>query len=79
MIWIADPSLLQIAIREAKRQNPTYRQHSIKALGRVARARKDLDTSDSVFDAVGSVMSSHDDEDAMEVDGDRQSPRADAV
>lgn len=61
--------MLQIAIREAKRQNAGYRQHSIKALGQVALALKDFDGFQAVIDIVEPVLSrSTDDDNAMEVD-----------
>lgn len=64
---------LQIMIREAKRQNPAYRPHALRCLGRFARARTDLDLSNDVREIVSAVFSDMvkiDGEDAMEVDGD---------
>lgn len=48
---------LQVAAREAKRQNPTYRSEAFKCLGRIAAARTDLDMSDAVYDIVHPVLS----------------------
>lgn len=75
MLWEidADCIVLQVALREAKRQNMAYRPSAIKCLGRIAAARTDKDMSDTVYDilhpilveAVGTLN-----EDSMEVDGD---------
>ncbi|KAF2169020.1 hypothetical protein M409DRAFT_52992 [Zasmidium cellare ATCC 36951] len=59
----------KIAIREAKHQNAPYRQHSMKALARIARTRTDSDMSDAIFEAVAPVLSDESDEDKMDVDG----------
>jgi len=47
---------VQIAIREAKRQNLAYREHSIQALSRYAAARDDKDLSDVVLGVVGPIL-----------------------
>ena len=66
---------LQIAVREAKRQNAAYRLHAMPALGRVAAARTDKDMSDTVYDIIAPVLTETvekeeaDDNDAMDVDG----------
>ena len=66
---------LQIAVREAKRQNAAYRLHAIPALGRVAAARTDKDMSDTVYEIIAPVLTETvekedaDDNDAMDVDG----------
>ncbi|KXT06290.1 hypothetical protein AC578_9131 [Pseudocercospora eumusae] len=63
-------SIIKVAIREAKRQNIAYRQHSVKALARIALARTDVDIYDLIFDIVDPILTeTADDEDAMEVDG----------
>ena len=67
----------QIAIREAKRQNPAYRQHSLKCLGQICLARVDLDMSAAVFDIVEPLLKSTADGEPMEVDGGLTAPGAD--
>jgi proteasome component ECM29 len=63
--------VLQIALREAKRQNTAYRQFSVKALAGIALARQDVDISDDVHDVVAPLLAdaSAADEDAMDIDG----------
>lgn len=64
---------MQVALREAKRQNLAYRPFAIKCLGRVAAARTDKDMADVVSDAIQPVLvQAVEDlgEDAMDVDGD---------
>ncbi|GAM88830.1 hypothetical protein ANO11243_068640 [Dothideomycetidae sp. 11243] len=68
------PGLFVASVREAKRQNQGYRQHSIACLGKVAQARKDIDMGDVVYDTVQPVLDKELDEaeeaaDAMELDG----------
>lgn len=58
----------QIAIREAKRQNVEYRQHSVKALGKVAKARQDVDLSASIFEVTEPLLDLKEDDDKMDVD-----------
>lgn len=65
---------MQVAVREAKRQNAAYRKYAIPSLGKVALARRDVDMSDTVFDVVNPIMEEllekiRDDADAMEIDG----------
>ncbi|CAK3843215.1 Proteasome component ECM29 [Lecanosticta acicola] len=67
--------MVKIAIREAKRQNAGYRQHSVKALGKVAQARSDIDMSDAIFEVVGSLIEQQADGDAMDVDGGKDQAR----
>ncbi|GME52075.1 Armadillo-like helical [Neofusicoccum parvum] len=66
---VAD-QIKKVIVREAKRQNKTYRQHALKPLGRVAAARTDIDWSETVFDVVSPVVDelTEGDEDAMDVD-----------
>lgn len=68
----------QIAIREAKRQNAGYRQHSVKALARIAMARIDTDLSDAVYDVVQPILAqgTDADADAMEIDGQEDARKA---
>lgn len=69
-------SFLQIATREAKRQNAAYRPHGIRALGNVAKARSDIDMSASVLEIVGPLLQDETDSDAMDVDGETPSAQA---
>ncbi|OOF96967.1 hypothetical protein ASPCADRAFT_205719 [Aspergillus carbonarius ITEM 5010] len=80
-LWQEKPifgeTMKTIAIREAKRNNPTYRPHALIALGGVSQARKDLDL---VPDAVGIVTraldEAEDQGDPMDVDaGKGQKPK----
>ncbi|KAH7062064.1 proteasome stabiliser-domain-containing protein [Macrophomina phaseolina] len=66
---VAD-QIKKVVVREAKRQNKTYRQHALKPLGRIAAARTDLDWSEIVSDIVTPVADelTEGDEDAMDVD-----------
>lgn len=61
-------TIVKIAIREAKRQNAGYRQHSIKALGQVASALKGSDIFDTTIGIVEPILSKSTDEEAMDVD-----------
>lgn len=67
---------LQIAVREAKRQNATYRQYSVRYLGQICRARTDVDMSDVVFEIVEPLLKNSTDGDPMEVDGGVTAPKA---
>ena len=64
----------QIALREAKRQNVTYRSHAVAALGKVALARTDVDMHIGVFDLVKPLLEISVENNAMEVDD--QQPQA---
>lgn len=48
--------IVQIAIREAKRQNDAYRQFSVVALGNIASARHGKDMTDVVFDIISPIF-----------------------
>nr|POE63451.1 proteasome component ecm29 [Quercus suber] len=61
-------SILKIAVREAKRQNARYQQYAIKCLGQVARARVDVDLSETVFDIALPLIVDADDNGEMDVD-----------
>ena len=52
----------QIIVREAKRQNISYRPFAIRGIGEVAAARTDISMIDTVFDIVRPVVD-------MDVDG----------
>jgi proteasome component ECM29 len=64
----------QIMLREAKRQNVTYRSYAVAALGQVALARPDVDMQTTVFDIVKPLLESSVDNNEMEVDDEQ--PRA---
>ena len=58
-----------IAVREAKRKNPTYRPYALVALGGVAQARKDLDLMPDAISIVSQVVGElEDEEDSMDID-----------
>lgn len=63
----------KVAIREAKRQNKTYRPHALEALGKICRARKDLELSTTVVEIVENVLDEilggEEDGEKMDVDG----------
>ncbi|KAK3715259.1 proteasome component M29 [Vermiconidia calcicola] len=61
-------AITKIGIREAKRQNASYRQYSVKALGQIALARADLDMSKSVWEVVHPLLDTSTDGDAMDID-----------
>ncbi|KAE8147028.1 proteasome stabiliser-domain-containing protein [Aspergillus avenaceus] len=72
-LWLEKPqigsAMKAITIREAKRQNPTYRPHGISALGGVAQARRDLDTMPDAIGIVSQVLSELEgDVDSMDID-----------
>ncbi|KAL1638553.1 proteasome component M29 [Diplodia intermedia] len=66
---VAD-QIRKVIVREARRQNKTYRQHALKPLGRIAAAMAETDWSETVFDIVSPVVEelTAGDEDAMDVD-----------
>ncbi|KAK4986026.1 proteasome component M29 [Elasticomyces elasticus] len=86
-LWKTQPAIAdkitQIIVREAKRQNPAYRQHAIRSLGSVAAARPDIDMMDVVFDIVGPVLESEleaaADGSAMQVDGGEDAMKAEQM
>ncbi|KAL4808560.1 proteasome stabiliser-domain-containing protein [Aspergillus unguis] len=73
-LWLEQPQLGElmktITIREAKRNNPTYRPHGLTALGGVAQARKDLDLTAEAISIVSKVLDDIDDDagDPMDID-----------
>jgi proteasome component ECM29 len=62
---------MQIAVREAKRQNVAYRPHAIKALAEVAAARRDVDMSAIVLEIVAPLIDEQLQDDPMDVDDDK--------
>ncbi|OGM40866.1 proteasome component (Ecm29) [Aspergillus bombycis] len=72
-LWLQKPrvgdTMKAIAIREAKRINPTYRPHAITAFGGIAQARQDLNLMSDAVDIVSRVLSEFDEgEDSMDID-----------
>lgn len=67
---------VQIAVREAKRNNPTYRQHAVKALARISAAQDDVDMSSTVQQIISPLIDELQGEDPMEVDDDAGDHRA---
>jgi proteasome component ECM29 len=61
---------LQIAVREAKRQNDAYRPHAVKALAQVAAARRDIDMHETVMAVVTPLLDEDVEGDPMDVDKD---------
>ncbi|ETN38924.1 uncharacterized protein HMPREF1541_06966 [Cyphellophora europaea CBS 101466] len=77
-LW-TDPSasdqMVKIALREAKRQNETYRPHAIQALGEFAKSRRDLNLSEQVVPWLVDLVEELANDDAMEIDGEKDSDR----
>lgn len=61
---------MQIAVREAKRQNAAYRPYGLKALAQVAAARRDIDMFDTVKGVVTPLLDELLQDDPMDVDND---------
>ncbi|PYI09032.1 proteasome component [Aspergillus sclerotiicarbonarius CBS 121057] len=80
-LWQEKPTfgetMKTIAIREAKRNNPTYRPHALIALGGVSQARKDLDLVPDAIGIVTRVLDEAEDQgDPMDVDSSKgQKPK----
>ncbi|KAI8957573.1 ARM repeat-containing protein [Daldinia sp. FL1419] len=59
-LWSTDPALAaqlkKIAVREAKRNNESYRPHAFQALAEFAKAREDLDMYGEVVDVVSDYL-----------------------
>lgn len=70
---------LQIAVREAKRQNVAYKPHAVKALAQVAAARRDIDMSETVLGVIAPLIDEETQGDPMDVDGDGKSSGATEV
>lgn len=62
--------LMQIAVREAKRQNVVYRPHAVKALAQVGEARRDIDMHETVMGVVKPLIEEDSENDPMDVDGE---------
>lgn len=66
-------------MREAKRQNEAYRQHSVKALGNIALARQDLDMGETVISIIEPLVlppEEAEDPDAMDTTDNGQTREA---
>ncbi|PWY76365.1 proteasome component [Aspergillus sclerotioniger CBS 115572] len=80
-LWQEKPTFSEtmktIAIREAKRNNPTYRPHALIALGGVSQARKDLELLPDAMSIVTRVLDEAEDQgEPMDVDsGKGQKPK----
>lgn len=64
----------KVAVREAKRQNKTYRPFALEALGKICLVRTDLELSDMVIELSESVLdevlaADEDADEKMDVDG----------
>jgi proteasome component ECM29 len=76
-LWAEDNKVAKqiekIAIREAKRTNKPYRPFALEALGKIAKARTDLEVSGTVEEIVAAVLDEvvkdEDDGEKMDVDG----------
>ncbi|KAF2645479.1 major component of the proteasome [Massarina eburnea CBS 473.64] len=76
-LWKEEPKISKqiekVTIREAKRQNKAYRPFALEALGKICRARTDLELSGTVIEIVESVLdeglSGEEDGEKMDVDG----------
>ncbi|KAI7191871.1 ARM repeat-containing protein [Hortaea werneckii] len=79
--WESHPDVAsainKIAIREAKRQNAEYRQHSVRCLAQICLARTDADMSTSVFEAVEPILRDELEAEPMDVDGGQNASRGD--
>lgn len=72
-VWPGSKALDQmakIAIREAKRQNATYRPHAVVALGEFAKNRSDASLAVQVIPMLQDMVDELTNADAMDVDGE---------
>ncbi|QIX00250.1 hypothetical protein AMS68_005767 [Peltaster fructicola] len=63
-------AIAKIAVREAKRNNPAYRQHAIRALAKTAAARDDIDMSTTVREIISPLIEELQGGDPMDMDTD---------
>ncbi|KAL1595663.1 proteasome component M29 [Paraconiothyrium brasiliense] len=76
-LWREDKKVAKqiekVTIREAKRQNKTYRPHALEALGKICGSRTDLELSSTVVEIVQNVLEEvlggDEDGEKMDVDG----------
>ncbi|KAI6457935.1 hypothetical protein MCOR16_007562 [Pyricularia oryzae] len=66
-----DALLKKIVVREAKRNNDTYRVHAFKCLWRFAKSRKQMDMLDDIVSIATPHLDALKDEDRMDVDGEK--------
>ncbi|KAF2863590.1 ARM repeat-containing protein [Piedraia hortae CBS 480.64] len=74
-------AITKISLREASRQNATYRQHSIASLAQICRARSDENMFPQVYNLVEPILFLSEDPDEMEIDSDvlQQNTQAAAI
>lgn len=74
LFWSAEPTIAaqmkKIAIREAKRNNDTYRPHAFSSLGEYSEARIDIDMFDDVYNVVAPILEDFNNEDKMDTSDD---------
>ncbi|KAF2265666.1 major component of the proteasome [Lojkania enalia] len=76
-LWVDDQKVAKqmekVAVREAKRQNKSYRPFALEALGKICKARTDLQLSSTVVEIVEGVLDEllvgEEDGEKMDVDG----------
>ncbi|KUJ22517.1 ARM repeat-containing protein [Mollisia scopiformis] len=64
------PQMKKIAIREAKRNNDTYRPFAFTSLGEFCEARTDLDMFEDVYNVIGPCLEDFTSEDKMDTEDD---------
>ncbi|KAI9731286.1 MAG: proteasome component M29 [Claussenomyces sp. TS43310] len=77
VLWESSPEIAvqmkKIAIREAKRNNESYKAHAYASLGEYAEARTDIDMFGEVYDIVGPRLEELTDENSMDTTEDDRS------
>lgn len=72
--WSSESSVAaqmkKIALREAKRNNDTYRPFAFTSLGEYAEARTDLDMFEDVYSIIGTCLEDFTSEDKMDTEDD---------
>lgn len=63
----------KIAIREAKRNNDSYRPHAFTSLGEFSEARTDIDMFDDVYSIIAPILEDFTSEDKMDTTDDAKS------
>jgi proteasome component ECM29 len=75
-LWEGNPTIAsqmkKIAIREAKRNNETYRPHAFDVLGKYAELRTDIDMFDDVESIILPILEDATSEDKMDTDEDNK-------
>ena len=76
-LWEKEPNVAtqmkKIAIREAKRNNESYRPHAFISLGKYVEARKDLDMFDEIYDIIAPILEDYMSDDKMDTTEDSKS------